>query len=87
MMPGTPATPSAKLRRTPCSTLGGSSSFEATEQARAGNLGTAWMNTLVFKNPNHEPHSNPYTFDKVFGPMCSIQKVYEEGAKDVATNS
>ncbi|PQQ14217.1 kinesin-like protein NACK2 isoform X4 [Prunus yedoensis var. nudiflora] len=43
--------------------------------------------TIVFKNPNHERPANPYTFDKVFGPMCSTQKVYEEGAKDVALSA
>lgn len=25
--------------------------------------------------------------DKVFGPSCSTQKVYEEGAKDVALSA
>ncbi|CAN6541322.1 unnamed protein product [Malus baccata var. baccata] len=102
MMPGTPATPSSKVRRTPCSTPGGSKVSEekilVTVRLRPLNRREqalydliAWdcldEHTIVFKNPNHERPSNPYTFDKVFGPMCSTQKVYEEGAKDVALSA
>ncbi|CAJ1940588.1 unnamed protein product [Sphenostylis stenocarpa] len=43
--------------------------------------------TIVFKNPNQERPAIPYTFDKVFAPACSTQKVYEEGAKDVALSA
>ncbi|XP_038876532.1 kinesin-like protein NACK2 [Benincasa hispida] len=43
--------------------------------------------TLVFKNPNHERPVNPYCFDKVFDPTCSTQRVYDEGAKDVALSA
>ncbi|RDY14697.1 Kinesin-like protein KIN-7B, partial [Mucuna pruriens] len=43
--------------------------------------------TIVFKNPNQERPAAPYTFDKVFAPTCSTQKVYEEGAKDVALSA
>ncbi|XP_061361587.1 kinesin-like protein KIN-7B isoform X2 [Gastrolobium bilobum] len=42
---------------------------------------------IVFKNPNQERAASLYTFDKVFAPTCSTQKVYEEGAKDVALSA
>ncbi|KAK9948156.1 hypothetical protein M0R45_003744 [Rubus argutus] len=102
MMAGTPATPSSKIQRTPCSTPGGSRVREekilVTVRLRPLNRREqsmydliAWdcldENTIVFKNPNHERPANPYTFDKVFGPSCSTQKVYEEGAKDVALSA
>ncbi|TYK15023.1 kinesin-like protein NACK2 [Cucumis melo var. makuwa] len=45
------------------------------------------QHTLVFKNPNHERPLNPYCFDKVFDPTCSTQRVYDEGAKDVALSA
>ncbi|VVA10164.1 PREDICTED: kinesin [Prunus dulcis] len=102
MMPGTPATPLSKIRRNLYSTPGGSKVHEEKilvtvrlrplnrrEQAMYDLI--AWdcldEHTIVFKNPNHERPANPYTFDKVFGPMCSTQKVYEEGAKDVALSA
>ncbi|KAL6224310.1 hypothetical protein ACLB2K_003165 [Fragaria x ananassa] len=102
MMAGTPATPNSKIHRTICSTPGGSRVREEKilvtvrlrplnrrEQAMYDLI--AWdcldENTIVFKNPNHERPANPYTFDKVFGPTCSTQKVYEEGAKDVALSA
>ncbi|XP_050388060.1 kinesin-like protein KIN-7B isoform X2 [Argentina anserina] len=102
MMAGTPATPNSKIRRTTCSTPGGSRVREEKilvtvrlrplnrrEQAMYDLI--AWdcldENTIVFKNPNHERPANPYTFDKVFAPTCSTQKVYEEGAKDVALSA
>ncbi|PON97049.1 Kinesin-like protein [Trema orientale] len=43
--------------------------------------------SIVFNSPNHEKASISYTFDKVFGPSCTTQKVYEEGAKDVALSA
>nr|GMC50059.1 kinesin-like protein NACK2 [Ipomoea batatas]GMC55796.1 kinesin-like protein NACK2 [Ipomoea batatas] len=43
--------------------------------------------TIVSKNLNHERHSGPYSFDFVFGPICSTRKVYEEGARDVALSA
>ncbi|CAK8563930.1 unnamed protein product [Lathyrus sativus] len=43
--------------------------------------------TIVFKNPNQERPAIPYTFDRVFAPACSTQKVYDEGAKDVALSA
>ncbi|MED6137913.1 hypothetical protein PIB30_069495 [Stylosanthes scabra] len=43
--------------------------------------------SIIFKNPNHERPATPYTFDKVFAPSCSTQKVYEEGARDVALSA
>ncbi|PON66062.1 Kinesin-like protein [Parasponia andersonii] len=43
--------------------------------------------SIVFNSPNHEKASTSYTFDKVFGPSCTTQKVYEEGAKDVALSA
>ncbi|CAJ2650011.1 unnamed protein product [Trifolium pratense] len=43
--------------------------------------------TIVFKNPNEGRPTTPYTFDRVFAPACSTQKVYDEGAKDVALSA
>ncbi|XP_031118436.1 kinesin-like protein NACK2 [Ipomoea triloba] len=43
--------------------------------------------TIVSKNLNHERHSGSYSFDFVFGPICSTRKVYEEGARDVALSA
>ncbi|CAM6072154.1 unnamed protein product [Sphagnum tenellum] len=34
--------------------------------------------------PERSPYPSSYTFDRVFGPDCPTQRVYEEGAKDVA---
>lgn len=99
MMVGTPATPFSKIQRTPLSTPGGPKVCEekirVTVRVRPLNRKEqamydliAWdctdENTIVFKNPNHERPTAPYTFDKVFGPTCSNLMVYEEGAKDVA---
>ncbi|KAI4341509.1 hypothetical protein MLD38_026223 [Melastoma candidum] len=37
-------------------------------------------NTIVYKPPPHERVNQPasFTFDKVFGPLCSTESVYEE---------
>ncbi|VFQ63415.1 unnamed protein product [Cuscuta campestris] len=43
--------------------------------------------TIVSKNLSHERHSGSYSFDFVFGPICSTRKVYEEGARDVALSA
>ncbi|MED6150544.1 Kinesin-like protein nack2 [Stylosanthes scabra] len=43
--------------------------------------------SIIFNNPNQERPATPYTFDKVFAPSCSTQKVYEEGARDVALSA
>lgn len=98
-MVGTPATPLSKIQRTPASTPGGPKVREEKilvtvrmrplsrrEQAMYDLL--AWdcldNHMIVFKSPSHERPINPYTFDKVFDTTCSTQKVYEEGAKNVA---
>ncbi|XP_057967280.1 kinesin-like protein NACK2 [Malania oleifera] len=96
------ATPSSKVQRTPSSTPGGPKVCEekilVTVRVRPLNRREqalydliAWdfpdEHTIVLKNPNHERHIVPYTFDKVFGPACSSQKVYEDGAKDVALSA
>ncbi|XP_059634670.1 kinesin-like protein NACK2 [Cornus florida] len=43
--------------------------------------------TILSRNLNHERPTGPYTFDKVFDPTCSTQKVYEGGARDVALSA
>ncbi|XP_030943857.1 kinesin-like protein NACK2 [Quercus lobata] len=95
-------TPLTKIRRTLSSTPGGSKFREEKilvtvrmrplsrkEQAMYDLI--AWdcvdEHSIVFNNPNHERPATTYTFDKVFSPTCSTQKVYEEGAKDVALSA
>eukprot|EP01018_Ginkgo_biloba_P037049 Gb_39636 [translate_table: standard] len=45
--------------------------------------------TILFKPASHERSHCPvsYTFDRVFGPTCPTDRVYEEGAKDVALSA
>ncbi|KAJ0962908.1 hypothetical protein J5N97_028030 [Dioscorea zingiberensis] len=45
--------------------------------------------TIVFKAPSQDRSisSASYSFDKVFGPTCLTETVYEEGAKDVALSA
>ncbi|KAL5995781.1 hypothetical protein ACLOJK_025851 [Asimina triloba] len=45
--------------------------------------------TILFKGSADERSTmtTSYTFDKVFGPTCRTEKVYEEGAKDVALSA
>lgn len=77
MMVGTPATPFSKIQRTPLSTPGGPKVCEekirVTVRVRPLNRKEqamydliAWdctdENTIVFKNPNHERPTAPYTF-------------------------
>ncbi|XP_047157827.1 kinesin-like protein KIN-7B [Vigna umbellata] len=100
--PAAVATPLSKMQRNLSGTPGGSKVREEKirvtvrmrplnrkEQAMYDLI--AWdcldEHTLVFKNPNQERPATPYTFDKVFAPACSTQKVYEEGAKDVALSA
>ncbi|KAK3160932.1 hypothetical protein QOZ80_1BG0068500 [Eleusine coracana subsp. coracana] len=44
--------------------------------------------TIMYKGPPQD-RATPvsYTFDKVFGPACQTEVVYEEGAKDVAMSA
>ncbi|XP_051178178.1 kinesin-like protein KIN-7A [Lolium perenne] len=44
--------------------------------------------TILYKGP-HQDRAGPtsYTFDKVFGPSCQTDLVYEGGAKDVAMSA
>ncbi|XWS70127.1 hypothetical protein CRYUN_Cryun03dG0022500 [Craigia yunnanensis] len=98
-MVGTPATPLCKIQRTPTTTPGGPKAREEKilvtvrmrplsqrEQAMYDLI--AWDcvddHTIIFKNPNHERPATQHSFDRVFDPSCSTQKVYEDGAKDVA---
>ncbi|XP_027368734.1 kinesin-like protein KIN-7B [Abrus precatorius] len=96
------ATPLSKMQRNPSGTPDGPKIREekirvtvrmrplnGKEQAMYDLI--AWdcldEHTIVFKNPNQERSANQYTFDKVFAPTCSTQKVYEEGTKDVALSA
>ncbi|XP_031499737.1 kinesin-like protein NACK1 [Nymphaea colorata] len=98
----TPATPASKIERTPITTPGGPKAKEekifVTVRVRPLNRleeiqkdQVAWEctddNTIVLKNPSHERTSASYTFDKVFTPNCLTERVYEEGAKDVALSA
>ncbi|WCJ42859.1 Kinesin-like protein KIN-7B [Euphorbia peplus] len=101
-MVGTPGTPVSKIQRIPYSTPGGTKVREEKirvtvrvrplsrrEQALYDLI--AWDclddQTIVFKNPNHERPASPYIFDKVFDTTSSTQKVYEDGAKNVALSA
>lgn len=99
---GTPRTPASKIQRTPVTTPGGTRCREEKilvtvrvrplsrrEQAMYDLI--AWDcvddQTLVYKNPSQDRPASHYTFDRVFDPACSTQRVYEEGAKDVALSA
>ncbi|XVF48833.1 hypothetical protein PTKIN_Ptkin03bG0220100 [Pterospermum kingtungense] len=101
-MVGTPATPLCKMQRTPATTPGGPKAREEKilvtvrmrplsqrEQAMYDLI--AWdcvdEHTIIFRNPNHERPAIQHSFDRVFDPSCSTQKVYEDGAKDVALSA
>ncbi|GMH17057.1 hypothetical protein Nepgr_018898 [Nepenthes gracilis] len=45
--------------------------------------------TIVYKPPSHDRSYQPasFTFDKVFGPYCLTETVYEEGVKNVALSA
>ncbi|KAK9278130.1 hypothetical protein L1049_027689 [Liquidambar formosana] len=45
--------------------------------------------TIVYKPPPQERSAQPasFTFDKVFGPACLTEMVYEEGVKNVALSA
>ncbi|CAK9159255.1 unnamed protein product [Ilex paraguariensis] len=99
---GTPVTPSSKIRRTPSCTPGGPKVREEnilvtirvrplSPKEQAGYDLIAWdftdEHTIISKNLNHERPTGPYSFDKVFDPSCSTQKVYDQGARDVALSA
>ncbi|KAK3007046.1 hypothetical protein RJ639_017065 [Escallonia herrerae] len=102
MTMSTPVTPSSKIRKVTPTTPGGPKVSEekilvtvrvrplSPKELAAYDL-IAWdctdENTIVSRNLNHERHTGPYKFDKVFDPACSTQKVYEEGARDVALSA
>lgn len=46
-------------------------------------------NTILFKHSSQDRSNCPssYTFDRVFGPSCSTERVYQEGAKDVTLSA
>ncbi|CAI9097373.1 OLC1v1033776C1 [Oldenlandia corymbosa var. corymbosa] len=97
---GTPATPSSMIKKAPSSTPGGGPRtreekilvtvrvrpLSPKEQAAYDLIAWEFIDehTITSKNLTHERPSGPYTFDKVFDLSCSNQKVYEEGARDVA---
>ncbi|CAL5328741.1 unnamed protein product [Camellia sinensis] len=102
MVAGTPRTPASKIRRTNACTPGGPKVREENilvtvrvrplsprEQAAYDLI--AWdcsdEHTIVSKNLNHERSTGPFMFDRVFDPSCSTQKVYVEGARDVALSA
>ncbi|KAH9290855.1 hypothetical protein KI387_034972, partial [Taxus chinensis] len=95
----TPGTPATKIERTPTSTPGRSHSKVKEEKifvtVRVRPLNrkelahkdeSAWHckndHTITFKHGSHA-----YNFDRVFGPSCPTERVYEEGAKDVALSA
>ncbi|KAH6797975.1 ATP binding microtubule motor family protein [Perilla frutescens var. hirtella] len=98
----TPVTPSSKIKRSPACTPGGPKVQEenilvtvrmrplSSKELAAYDL-VAWditdQTTIVSKNLYHDRHGGSYTFDKVFDPIWSTQKVYEEGARDVALSA
>ncbi|VAI54941.1 unnamed protein product [Triticum turgidum subsp. durum] len=44
--------------------------------------------TILYKGPQQDRAApTSYTFDKVFGPACQTDLVYEDGAKDVAMSA
>ncbi|KAE9600255.1 hypothetical protein Lal_00045497 [Lupinus albus] len=45
--------------------------------------------TIMYKPPPHERVAQPasFSFDKVFGPACLTETVYEEGVKNVALSA
>ncbi|XP_051113873.1 kinesin-like protein NACK2 [Andrographis paniculata] len=103
MTMGAPVTPSPRIKRTPSCTPGGPKVREenilatvrmrplSSKELAAYDL-VAWdivdENTIISKNLYHERNAgSSYTFDKVFDPMCSSRKVYEEGARDVALSA
>ncbi|GAB4845247.1 Kinesin-like protein nack1 [Ancistrocladus abbreviatus] len=45
--------------------------------------------TIVYKPPPHNRAAQPasFTFDRVFGPACLTEAVYEEGVKNVALSA
>ncbi|KAI8553262.1 hypothetical protein RHMOL_Rhmol05G0002000 [Rhododendron molle] len=102
MVASTPATPASKIRRiascTPRDPKAREENILVTVRVRplssreqtAYDL-IAWdvadEHTVVSRNLNHERHSGPYTFDRVFDPTCSTHKVYTEGARDVALSA
>ncbi|XP_020597836.1 kinesin-like protein KIN-7A isoform X1 [Phalaenopsis equestris] len=99
----TPSTPGSKIERTPSSTPGGTKikkdkilvtirlrPLSKKEQSLKDQV--AWEcadeHTIVMNTPNQErSSSSAYTFDKVFGPTCPTDRVYEEGAKEVALST
>ncbi|OAY64118.1 Kinesin-like protein NACK1, partial [Ananas comosus] len=45
--------------------------------------------TVLYKTPSQDRASSPasYCFDRVFGPSCLTETVYQEGAKEVALSA
>ncbi|XP_028551709.1 kinesin-like protein KIN-7A [Dendrobium catenatum] len=99
----TPSTPVSKLEKTPASTPGGTKvkkdKILVTIRMRPLSKKEQWLkdqaawecadeHTIVLNTPSQEKSSSSaYTFDKVFGPICPTERVYEEGAKEVALSA
>ncbi|MFQ6663152.1 hypothetical protein Gotur_030779 [Gossypium turneri] len=98
----TPGTPARKIDRTPVTTPGGPKSKEEkivvtvrlrplSKREQLAKDQVAWDckddYTIVSKHPSQERTSQPpFTFDKVFGPSCLNETVYE-GVKTVALSA
>ncbi|KAF5188239.1 Kinesin-like protein nack2 [Thalictrum thalictroides] len=98
----TPSTPASKIARTPVSTPGGQKSREEkifvtvrvrplSQKEQALKDQVAWdcrdEHTIFPKSNNQDRSCAPYCFDRVFDPSCVTQKVYDEGARDVALSA
>ncbi|KAK8959542.1 Kinesin-like protein NACK1 [Platanthera guangdongensis] len=99
----TPSTPGSMIDKTPVSTPGGSRGkkekilvtirlrpLSKKEQSLKDLV--AWEciddHTIVLKPYSQDRSSSAqYTFDKVFGPTCPSEVVYEEGAKEVSLSA
>ncbi|GAB4827912.1 Kinesin-like protein nack1 [Ancistrocladus abbreviatus] len=61
------------------------------EQAAKDVVAWEWIDdqTIIYKPPTHDRAAQPtsFTFDKVFGPACLTEAVYEEGVKNVALSA
>ncbi|XP_058079156.1 kinesin-like protein NACK1 isoform X2 [Magnolia sinica] len=98
----TPTTPLSKVNRTPSSTPRVLKVHEEkifvtvrvrplSQKEQERNDQVAWEcsddQTILFMSSAGQRSKTTYTFDKVFDQTCLTEKVYEEGAKDVALSA
>ncbi|KAK1307667.1 Kinesin-like protein NACK1 [Acorus calamus] len=91
----------SKAGRTPMSTPGGVKSREEnifvtvrvrplSQKEQASKDQVAWEcmddHTLAYMN-SYKRSTTSYTYDRIFGPTCVTEMVYQEGAKDVALSA